>query len=197
MKNKGKSGKLDKNGIISHIDDSEDVTFEDVEDSDTQANKVKKLQKKLKECNVLKQEYLNGWQRTKADAVNLRKSEEEKRKRTAKFAEENLLVDLLPALDSFDMAFANKEAWEKVDKNWRIGVEHILTQLLTILKQYNLEPFDPEGDQFDPARHNSIEAIITQKKSDDGKIVEVLQKGYLLNNKIIRPAKVKIAEYKK
>ena len=95
------------------------------------------------------------------------------------------------------MAFADKKTWEKVDKNWRMGIEHIYTQLLDVLKQHNLIPFDPMDETFDPTKHNSIGSVSTDKKSEDNKIVEVLQNGYLLNEKVIRPAKVKVKEFKK
>ena len=196
-KKKGKKD-IDKDSIINYnTDSSNEVVFEDVDIEEASAEKIKKLQKKLKACLAEKQEYLNGWQRSKADLVNSRKEEEKRRAELVKFAEENLLLEMLPALDSFDMAFANTQSWERIDKNWRIGVEHIHTQLLDVLKQHNLVLFDPIGEIFDPTQHDSIESVVTKKKSDDHKIIEVLQKGYILNEKVVRPAKVKVTKYKK
>src|SRR5581483_10539477 len=97
--------------------ESEDVVMEEELEPQDQ---LKKLREKLKKCVEEKQEYLDGWQRERAQLANLRKQEEKERKEFIKFANENLLSDLLPVLDSFHMAFANKEAWEKVDKNWRL-----------------------------------------------------------------------------
>lgn len=198
MKNKGKSKEgVDKDGVVGHTDD---FVFEETEEGRTEAHpedKIKKLQKKLKECLSEKQEYLNGWQRAKADIVNLRKDEEKRRADLSIFVQEGLFFELLPALDSFDMAFENKETWEKVDENWRIGVEHIHTQLLTIFQQYNFVPFDPIGEKFDPAKHNSVESVTTEKKNEDNKVIKVLQKGYTFNGKVVRPANVKVAQYKK
>jgi molecular chaperone GrpE (heat shock protein) len=62
----------------------------------------------------------SGWQRAKADLLNARKRDEEEKKEYIKFANERMIEDLLPVLQSFDMAMGNKEAWEKADKNWRI-----------------------------------------------------------------------------
>jgi molecular chaperone GrpE len=90
---------------------------------------VKDLREKLKKAIAEKQEYMDGWQRSKAEFINARKRDEESRKEIIKFANEGLLMDIVPVLDSFTMAFSNKEAWEKVDQNWRIGVEHIYSQL--------------------------------------------------------------------
>jgi molecular chaperone GrpE len=157
---------------------------------------VKALREKLKKAIAEKQEYLDGWQRTKADFVNARKREEEARKEIVKFANEDLIMQLMPVLDSFTMAFSNKEAWEKVDKNWRIGVEYIYTQLLGVLNQNGLIEFDGKGEKFDPTKHIAVESISVKDQNQDHVVLEVLQKGYMLNGKIVRPANVKIGEYK-
>lgn len=156
---------------------------------------IKDLREKLKKALAEKQEYLEGWQRIKADFVNARKREEESRSDIVKFANENLIFELLPALDSFTMAFANKDAWEKVDKNWRQGVEYIYAQLMGALEHTGLSEFDPKGETFDPTRHASIGSEPVANQSEDHKIITVIQKGYMLNGKIIRPAQVKVGEY--
>lgn len=186
-----KVGKKIKKG---HSEDIEDIIIEDTDDFG--GNEIKKLREKLKKCIAEKQEYLDGWQRTKADFVNARKKDEEIRAGLGAFVKEGLITDLLSSIDNFDMAYADKDIWESVDKNWRVGIEHIHTQLLKTLSEHGLEQFDPIGEQFDPIRHDSVESVVTDKEKDDNKITEVMQKGYILNNKIIRPAKVKVAEYK-
>jgi molecular chaperone GrpE len=152
-------------------------------------------QEKLKKAEAERGEYLAGWQRAKADLINLRKRDEEDRKNAVKFANEDLLSDVLPALDSFDMAFSNKAAWEKVDKNWRIGVEYIYSQLLSALDKYNLKQVNPTGQMFDPNLHIPLETVPVTDQASDGKITEVIQKGYELNGKMIRAPKVKVGEY--
>jgi len=156
---------------------------------------VKELREKLKKALAEKQEYLEGWQRSKADFINARKREEESRAELVKFANEDLIFELLPALDSFTMAFANKEAWEKADKNWRQGVEYIYAQLMAALEHSGLKPFDPKGEKLDPFKHTAISNIPVTDPALDHTIVEVVQKGYTLRDKIIRPAQVKVGEY--
>lgn len=175
--------------------DAEFEPTEDVEAEESFKEKIKKLQDKLKETEAEKQKYLDSWQRAQAEFMNIRKRDEESRKDFTKFATEELVTDLLNVLDSFSMAFANKEAWEKVDKNWRSGVEYIHSQLLTILKERNLEEFNPLNEPFDPARHMSLETIPTKDKEKDHKVLDVIQKGYILHGKVVRPAKVKLGEY--
>ncbi len=154
------------------------------------------LREKLKKAIEEKQEYLDGWQRMKADFVNARKREDESRKEIVKYANEDLILQMMPVLDSFTMAFGNKEAWEKVDKNWRVGVEYIYAQLVGTLQQNGFAEFDPKAETFDPMKHNAVELVPVTDKAQDHKVLEVIQKGYTLNGKIIRPARVKIGDFK-
>ncbi len=157
---------------------------------------VKDLREKLKKAIEEKQDYLDGWQRTKADFINARKMEDKNRGEVIKFANEDLLSQMIPVLDSFTMAFNNKEAWEKVDKNWRMGVEYIYSQLKTVLEQNGLTEFDPKGEVFNSEKHHAVESVPVTDQVQDHKVLDVVQKGYLLNGKIIRPASVKIGEFK-
>jgi molecular chaperone GrpE len=179
------------------IEETEEFVPEDGEgNTATTKDTVKDLRQKLKKAIEEKQQYMEGWQRTKADFVNARKREEEARKEISKFANEDLLMQITPVLDSFTMAFANKDAWEKVDKNWRVGVEYIYSQLRGILEQNGFKEYDPTGETFDPMRHHAIETIEVSDPAEDHKVINVVQKGYELNGKIIRPASVKIGEFK-
>ena len=111
----------------------DDVVYDTDVDSDNLSDpkeKIAKLKAKIKELEFEKSEYMNGWQRERADFVNYKKRVENERVETIKFANENLIAELLAVIESFDMAFSNKEAWEKVDKTWRVGVEYIHTQFL-------------------------------------------------------------------
>jgi len=153
---------------------------------------VKKLKEKLKKALAEKQEYLNGWQRDKADFVNARKRDEESQKEFIKYANEGLVSELFPVLESFGMAMGNKEVWEKVDKNWRMGVEYIANQLKKVLEDHGLKEIDPMGQKFDPARDEAVEYI----PGEENMVVGVVSKGYSLNGKILKAPKVKVGEKK-
>lgn len=186
-----------KKKTVPETSDSEEFVPEDGEGNIANAkDAAHELREKLKKAIAEKQEYLDGWQRAKADLVNARKRDEEEKRDFVKFANEGLVNDIIPALDSFDMAFANKETWEKVDKNWRVGVEYIYSQLIAALQNNGVSVVDPLGQPFDPNRDNSVELVSVEKKEEDGKVVTVLQKAYILNGKIIRPSRVKVGEYK-
>lgn len=158
---------------------------------------VKKLREKLKLCTKEKQEYLDGWQRTKADYMNSKKEEELRRKDIMKYASERLVDDLIPVMQSFDMAFVNKELWEKVDKNWRTGVEYIYSQFKNVLENNGLKEVNPLGLKFDPNRDEALEHVPVDDESKNHIVVEVIQKGYELNGKLIKAPRVKVGEFKK
>jgi molecular chaperone GrpE len=103
-------------------------------------------------------------------------------------------LEFLSVADSFDMAFSNKEAWKNVDENGRVGVEYIYAQLHSAFERENLKAFDPEGETFDPLRHDSIELIPVEAADKDDRILEVVQKGYMLGKQVVRPAKVKVGK---
>lgn len=176
----------------------EDVIFEDnteVTGADYQ-QKVTKLKQKIKELEAKAQEYLTGWQKDKADFINLRKKDEESKKFLGDVIKQDMIEKLLPVLDSFELAMKNKEAWEKVESNWRMGVEYIHNQLYSTLENQGLVKVYPLGQEFDPTRDEAIEIVPVSDKAEDGKVIEVVQTGYKVGQVDIRPPKVKVGEYK-
>ncbi|KKU49987.1 MAG: nucleotide exchange factor GrpE [Candidatus Zambryskibacteria bacterium RIFCSPHIGHO2_12_FULL_48_10] len=146
---------------------------------------IQKLRAKLKEAEGKAKEYLDGWQRAQADFVNIRKRDDEAKNEFLKFANSDLIYQLMPVLDSLELSLPhdNKE------------LEAVYKQLLSILKSNGLEESNPMGMEFDPRLHESIGTLPAETGEDDHKILEVAQKGYILSGKIIRPAKVKIGEF--
>lgn len=193
---------LDTQQIDSH-ENTDDVVYEaspDLEAGDDLAQdstavqaKLKDLRTKLAASQKENMDNLSGWQRAKADLINANRRHEEERVRFAARAEEAVIEEFLPILDSFDMAMANKEAWEKIDATWRMGIEHIRTQALAAFARFGVEPIDPIGQKFDPTLHNSLETVATDRDSEDNTVVHVVQRGYRRGDAIIRPASVKVA----
>lgn len=179
-----------KKGIHPDADTLDDSVLADESSLET----IKKLREKLKAVEAEKVEYLTGWQRAKADFINARKRDEEDKRAFAKRATEDLIVELVPVLQSFESAMANKEAWGKVDKNWRVGVEYIAGQLKKALVEHGLTEIDPIGKEFDPSRDEAIEHVSVTDKKQHNIVVEVLQKGYELNGTVIRAPRVKVGE---
>ena len=177
-------------------DDVVEFVFNDDGEEDLKAT-LKKFRKDLKDAKKEKEEYLTNWQRERADFVNYKKDEATRLTRTKEVVVERFVEDLLPVLDAYDMAFSNREAWEKVDANWRMGVEYIHQQLLRVLSENGVTPIDTKvGDTFDPTKHESIETVQTEDSASDNKISAIIQSGYMFGERILRPARVKVFEAK-
>lgn len=177
----------------SHHDiDEEIVPEEELEDPKSQ---LKSLREKLKAAEVEKKEYLDGWQRARADFMNARKSELEDRERAVRDAKESVLRDMATALDTFYLAMHNKEQWNKVEASWRVGVESIYAQCLKALSRHGMEAFGAPGEQFDPRLHVSVGVEPTEAKDEDDQVREVLRRGYKIGERVIRPAEVKVAHF--
>lgn len=170
----------------------EDIDFEPEEELGSAASlqaKLKKLREELASVKKERQEYLDGWQRCKADAVNARKEDAARMERIGVLTKEALVEDLLPALDAFDMAMQG-EAWQSVDSNWRSGVEYIRSHLLKALEHNGVSAFGKEGDAFDHALHEAVQ----EEEGESGVIIRVLRSGYKTAERIIRPAQVVVGK---
>ncbi len=165
----------------------EDFDLDEVSEPDQVRDKIKKIKEKLKKCNEEKQEYLAGWQRAQADFINYRKRQEEQMGEWLKMAEAGLVVDLLPVLDTLDAATKNHNG----EGNGG-SVEAIKKQLEEILKSHGLEEIKTIGEKFNPEFHEAVERA--ESGGEEGVVIEETQRGYLLNGKVIRVAKVKVAK---
>jgi molecular chaperone GrpE len=154
--------------------------------------KIEELKKKGEECQKQKDEYLAGWQRARADFLNYKKEEMERFKEVLKYGNENLILKILPILDNFEKAEREIPDVQKNDK-FLEGLFQIKTQIQDFLKNHGVEEIKTIGEKFDP---NFMEVVgeVEVKDKKSGTMIEETQKGYLLNGKVIRPAKVKVAK---
>lgn len=173
------------------------VEFEFNEDGEEDLKKtLKKLRADLKQAKKEKEEYLTGWQKERADFANFKRQEDDRKTMFSEAMRERILSRFLTVMDSFNMAFANKEAWEKVDANWRKGIEYIYAQMNGVFEEYGVKAIGEEGENFDPNIHQSIDMVATEDKEQNHNVAEVIQKGYKLGDRVIRPARVNVYEYK-
>lgn len=150
--------------------------------------KIKKLKDELAEVKAQRQEYLDGWQRCKADSVNARKEMLASAERLGVRAKEELIADIIPALDGFDIA-ASSLAWEKMDAGWRSGIEQIRNQLLDVLSRHDVERFGTVGEPVDHSAHETVEES-DEFPGESGTVVKILRYGYKMNGKVLRAAQV-------
>ncbi|OGI83543.1 nucleotide exchange factor GrpE [Candidatus Nomurabacteria bacterium RIFCSPLOWO2_01_FULL_36_10b] len=185
--------------------DGEFVQDEEFINEGASVDKIKKLQHEIKEVKKLRDEYLAGWQGAKADYINLKREHEKSLSKLRENVQIDCIEDLLPVLDSFEMAMKNKEAWGKVDKNWRDGIEYIYQQFLSILGKYNVTIISETGAPFNPRYHEPIETekasqessplSVAQTEDNYDSVVAIIQSGYRIGDMVIRPAKVKVRKY--
>lgn len=186
----------EKNNQNNPLDDGQaEVVIE--EEMDNSAEAIKKLREKLKTCENEKGDYLAGWQRAKADFINARREEEERRKDVVKFSEKVLVLELVSLADSFDGLFADKDGWEKIDKNWRQGMEWLRAQLMSIMKSRGVEAMENLGKIFNPKESESIGEVVVDKEEKDGIVMEEMRRGYKMHGIVIRPSLVKVGKFSK
>ena len=171
---------------------------------------IEELKKQLEECQKLREEYLAGWQRARADFLNYKKEEIERIEEILKYADVGLILKILPILDNFEIAEKKLPENIKNEENVK-GILQIKNQILEFLKNQGVEEIKAVGEAFDPNLHEVMEEIepafapasaeaTAGKKATEGKeiksgvIIEEIQKGYKINGRLLRPAKVKVTK---
>jgi molecular chaperone GrpE len=167
-------------------DESSDVVFED--EDVAPAERAKKLRKALVDEQEKSRQLLTELQRAKADFINMRKRDEDEKAAVRKYAAEPFVMSVLSALDAYDMA-AKDGKYQELPETWKQGFASIMGTLVSSLEKAGAQSFSGEGESFDPARHEAISSVQVEA-GRDGVVVAVAQKGWLLHDKVIRPAKV-------
>ncbi len=155
--------------------------------------KMQKLKLELEKVKKERAEYLDGWQRSKADAINMKKEAFASGERQAARAKESVIEDLVPALDSFDMA-TGSAAWDAVDPQWRGGMDQVRNQLLGALSANGVERYGKIGEIYDPYIHDVVEEK-DDVPGEPGSIFKILRYGYKIGDRVLRPAQVVIKKH--
>ncbi len=131
--------------------------------------------------------------RQNADMVNYRKRKEDEVNKMLKFCNEDLIKDLLPILDNFERAMAMDQNLTEEEQKFLDGFKMIYSHLQNVMEKFDVKMIDGANKPFDPVYHN---AILAEKREgvQPGMVLEVLQKGYLLKDKVIRTAMVRVSE---
>jgi molecular chaperone GrpE len=143
------------------------------------------LKKMLAEAKAKAEANLAGWQRAQADFINYKKRSEQEKQELGKFANSVLILNLLPILDDLERAFTSIPASMK-KLSWVDGIKLIERKLWAILEAQGLSPILALGKPFDPRFHEAVR----QDKGKEGVVIEEVQKGYMLGDRVIRPAMV-------
>ena len=133
--------------------------------------------------------YYKNWQRAAADFANFKRRVEQERQESARLSNAALVINLLPIFDDLDRAVSSVDS-TLAGLNWVQGVTAIHSKFGRLLEAMGVKEVDAEGQAFDPARHEAV----GKQPGDEGKVLHVLQKGYELQGKVIRPAMVIVGE---
>nr|MBP3258897.1 nucleotide exchange factor GrpE [Bacilli bacterium] len=171
------------------------VTKENYEDN----KRIKELEDSLEEItNKFNEatEHIKELQdtsmRSQAELVNYRKRKDEEVSKMLQYSNEGIVMELIPSIDSFERALAFKTEDEAILK-YQEGFKMIYGNIISVLNKFGVKAIDGNNKPFDPTYH---QAVLTEhvEGTEPGMVIDVLQKGYLLKDKVIRPAMVKVSE---
>jgi molecular chaperone GrpE len=149
------------------------------------------LRAELEKAQAQAAEYLDGWQRARAEFANYKKRVEAERALLQQTSNEALLLKLLPVVDDFERAFQTLPE-DVADVPWVGGIKLILRKLQAILDSENVTPIEAMGQPFDPLLHQAVMQEETTEHPD-GHVIEEMQRGYRLGERVLRPSMVKVA----
>jgi len=157
----------------------------------TEKETMPSLEELLKAAELQAAEHHDAWLRAKAETENMRRRAAEDVDKARKFAVESFASELLAVKDSLEAALA---AESPSVENMKDGVELTLKQLTAAFAKFNLNDIDPMGEKFDPHQHQAIQVVESDQPANT--VVTVLQKGYRLSERTLRPALVMVAKGK-
>lgn len=152
-----------------------------------ESSELEQLKQEFKECQKTKKEYLEGWQRSKAEFLNYKKQEMEKMSEFLEKGRQELILKILPIFDNLERGF------EGLSEKDREGLMQVKKQFKDFLEDQGLKEIEAQGKEFDPNFHQALEQVEGEEQ-ESGTVIEVLEKGYKLKDKVIRPARVKVAK---
>jgi molecular chaperone GrpE len=150
------------------------------------------LKLEIEELNQKSGEYLDGWQRERAEFVNYKKRMDREREQLKVNITGNVIRSYLEIIDDLELALKNKPA-KGEGPTWAEGIELIYRKFLTMLETEGIKPMQVEGQIFDPNLHEAI----SQEPNEDfesGEIIEVVRNGYSIGERVLRPASVRVAQ---
>lgn len=177
--------KKDKNiKVEDEVKQTEENDIEEIVEDINEESEIELLQKQI---DQLKNDYARAY----ADTENLKKRLMAEAEQTRKYRIQSFAKEVLPVIDNLERALQNEV--QEADEGFKKGIQMIYDQLIVALKNEGVEEIDCLNKPFDP---NTAQAIMQEKKEgvESGLVIEVLQKGYVLKDRILRPAMVKVSE---
>ena len=159
----------------------------------TTTDELAELRQALEKTKAQSAEYLDGWQRARAELANARKRFEKERSEAGQFANAALVRKLLPALDDLDRAVKTLPA-DQADAAWANGMTLVQRKFASVLESEGVRSIEVKpGDKFDPAWHEAV-THEDHTEHQEGEIIAEVQKGYLIGEQVLRPSLVRVAK---
>jgi len=166
--------------------DSEEALNSEAEPETIDIEDAEGIKKALAEAEKKTEEYLANWQRAQADFINYKRRNEQERQDFSRFANAELMLSLLPALDDLERALNSVPPAKSAKHSWLEGIRLVERKFKSSLEAQGLTPIKALGEPFDPNFHEAVR----QDKGKEGIVIEEFQKGYMLGDRVLRPAKV-------
>ncbi|MET4161971.1 molecular chaperone GrpE [Marinobacterium sp. MBR-111] len=160
---------------------------------ETEVSLIQQLEESRAEVEALKKELVELKPRAQAEIQNIRRRAEQDVEKAHKFGLEKFATELLPVVDSLERAIEASQGDEEKVKAIREGVEMTLGLFLSSLEKFNVEQLNPQGEVFNPEHHQAM-SMVPAEGVEPNTVVTVVQKGYLLNGRLVRPAMVMVAK---
>jgi molecular chaperone GrpE len=181
--------------IEDKIDEKNESPKEDTEDKVETVDPIKALEEKLGAVEKEAKENYDRWLRVSAEFENYQKRAAREMNDFRKFANERFVTAMLPVVDNLDRAIESSNNDEHADRSMLEGVNMTLKEILKVFEQFNVKPFESLGKTFDPSLHQAIMQEETEGHPENS-VVKELQKGYMMHDRLLRPAMVVVSKTK-
>ncbi len=194
--------KMDSEELAQDVEPAEELGAEsqtepvvgqegDVAEEEQATDELEALRKELEEARAKEAEYLDGWQRARAELANARKRFQKEQQQSYSNAKADVLVRLLPIIDDFERAFETLPE-DLQDHRWVEGIKLVLCKAQGLLEQEGVTPIDAAGQEFDPFLHQAV----THEPCVDvpeGHVIGQMQRGYRLGDRVLRPCMARVS----
>lgn len=173
------------------VDQPEILTEEELSETEltSQKDENEKIEELTKELNEMEDKYL----RLQAELQNILRRHKKEKQDDRKFRSQSLATELLPVIDNLERALTI-EVSDEAGENLKKGIEMVMGSFKAALEKEGVEVLNPVNEPFDPQFHEAYTSVPAEEGQEAGTVVQVFEKGYVLNDRILRAAKVSVAE---
>lgn len=189
--NKSQTDEQELISVSGEINEAESFKDKNTHETEPQAEVSPSLEHLLKDAELRAAEHHDAWLRAKAEAENIRKRAQSDIANAHKYAIEKFSTELLAVMDSLEAALAVENA---TLENFRNGVELTQKQLAAVFEKFNIMVINPDGEKFNPHHHQAM--CMVESNLPPNMVTQVLQRGYRLHDRVIRPAMVAVSKAK-